>query len=203
MGRSDDAIREDWDLPVVSIREKDSASSSSSWSDVAALLHRLADTQRNLPLFLTPEEHRDLREAAYRLERHFVKTVCRSLALLVLVVGLCASFTACASAPPNVSPAAQLAFTNTRVIGGLDVLRNAAIDANAQVPPLVSTDTTRKIVTYHRSALLVIQASPNGWQATVIAGLNQTVLDLPPAESQFLTPYVALVTTLIQEIAQP
>lgn len=37
--------------------------------ELAATLHRLAATQRNMPVPLTDQEHTDLREAAYLLDR--------------------------------------------------------------------------------------------------------------------------------------
>lgn len=124
----------------------------------------------------------------------------RAHAAIFVVLLTCSACTA--NAPPNLSPVARQAFTNTRVIKGLDLIRDTAVSANAQVPPLVSTDTTRKIVAYHRSALLVIRDVPNGWKATVMTGLTETVRGLPPAESQLLGPYVALVTTILNEVIQ-
>jgi len=103
----------------------------------------------------------------------------------------------CATTPPNLTPAASLAFTNTRVIKGLDLLRDTAIDAQAQTPPLLSEATTRKVVEYHESALKTIHAVSSGWQATVAIGLEETVKNLPAAEQQVLAPYVALVQALI------
>ncbi len=117
-----------------------------------------------------------------------------------LILAFCLTLSACASAPLNLSPAGQTAFQNTRVIKGLDLIRDTAVSANAQIPPLVSTDTTRKIVTYHRSALLIIRDVPNGWKASVLTGLDETVKDLPAKEAQLIAPYVALVKTLVQEI---
>ena len=117
-----------------------------------------------------------------------------------LLIGVVVWLSACASAPPNLSPAGVTAFNNTRVVKGLDLVRDTAITANAQTPPLVSTDTTRKIVTYHRSALLVIRDVPTGWKASVLTGLDETVKNLPGNEAQLFAPYVALVKTLIQEI---
>lgn len=119
----------------------------------------------------------------------------RSLVVVALLV-----VTGCASAPPNLSRQGVAAFNATRIIGGLDLLRDSAIAANAQIPPLVSTDTTRKIVTYHRSALLVIHDYPAGWMSAVVTGLNETVADLPPSEAQLLAPYVALVHTILQGV---
>jgi hypothetical protein len=120
---------------------------------------------------------------------------------IVLIAALLVS-SACVKAPPTLTPAGVAAFNGTRVVKALDVLRDSAIAANAQVPPLLSTATTRKVVTYHESALKTIQAAPSGWVPTVQAGLTEVGKDLPPAEQQQLGPYLALVQTLIMEVAK-
>ena len=90
---------------------------------------------------------------------------------LILILALAGS--ACASAPPLASPVATADFRNTQVIQGLDQLRDIAINANAQNPPLLSTATTRKVVQAHEAALKTIHAMASGWQATVLAGCWQ------------------------------
>src|ERR1700690_709747 len=80
--------------------------------------------------------------------------------LLVLCVLIGSS--ACAPPPPNLTPQAAQAFQNTRVIKGLDVLRDFAIDANAATPPVLSTAVTRKVVLFHESALKIINAAGSG-----------------------------------------
>lgn len=114
-----------------------------------------------------------------------------------LLITLLCVLPACAVPPPNLSPAAVTAFQNTRVIKGLDILRDTAVDANAQVPPQLSTATTRKVVQYHESALKIIHAAGSGWQAAVLVGLDELVKDAPPAERSLLAPYVALVHTIL------
>jgi hypothetical protein len=120
------------------------------------------------------------------------------LCLVLLVTPGCAN-----NPPPNLSPAGAVAYTNTRIIKGLDVLRDMAILANGQQPPLLSDATTRKIVTWHRSALQLINTSTAGWPTTVQTGLDETLKDLPPAESRTLGPYVALAKTLLTEATRP
>jgi hypothetical protein len=121
----------------------------------------------------------------------------RTMVILFLLIA-----TSCAKAPPSLSPVGVQAFNNTRVIKALDLVRDTAIDANAQVPPLVSTVTTRKIVTYHRSAIIIIHGTPNGWKATVLTGLDETVKNLPPAEAALVAPYVTLVKVIIEEVSR-
>jgi hypothetical protein len=106
----------------------------------------------------------------------------------------------CATAPPNLSPAASSAFQKTRVIRALDLVRDFAIDGEAQMPKIVSTSTTRKIVQWHQSSLTVIQASDTGWVEAVSAGLTEVVNSLAPDEQQKFTPYVVLITTILREV---
>jgi hypothetical protein len=120
-----------------------------------------------------------------------------SLVLLVLVAAI-----GCAHAPPTLSPVGRTAFYNTRVIKGLDILRDFAVDANAQVPPLMSTDTTRKVVLYHRSALNVIHSTGNGWQPVVLTGLEEVARNLPTKEAQLIAPYVGLIKAIVAEVIQ-
>lgn len=118
---------------------------------------------------------------------------------VVIAIGLV--FSGCAGkTPPNLSSQGVAAFHGTQVIQTLDLLRDAAIAANDQKPPVLSTDTTRKIVTYHRSAITVVHATPNGWRAAVLQGLEETLKNLPPNETKLLAPYVTLVTTIANEV---
>lgn len=118
------------------------------------------------------------------------------LAIALLGIG-------CASAPPNLSPLAQTAFRNTQVVKSLDLIRDIAIDANAQKPaPLISTDTTRKVVQFHQSALKVIDATSTGWRDVVLASLNEVYNNLPPGEKQLLGPYFTLAITTLKGLTQ-
>jgi hypothetical protein len=128
----------------------------------------------------------------------------KTFSSLILVVALClGSMSACANnPPPTLSPAASLAFQNTQVIKALDQLRDIAIAANAQTPPLVSTEDTRKVVTYHESALRIIDANRSGWKSAVQTGLDELVKGLPPPTATRLTPYTDLIKTVLQEVVQ-
>lgn len=109
----------------------------------------------------------------------------------------------CTHPPPTLSPVAQTAFTNTRVIKALDLLRDTAIAANAQTPPVLSTATTRKIVTAHEATLKIINTAGSGWQAAVRTILDELAKDvaLLPAELAVITPYVSMIKNLIAGIA--
>lgn len=109
---------------------------------------------------------------------------------------------ACASAPPALSPPGNAAFQAIKVVRTLDVVRDIAISANEQAPPLISTGNTRKIVTWHLAALKTIGAVPGGWKPTVLAGLDQLEKAVPPAEWAHVEIYVRLLRTVIAEVAQ-
>lgn len=113
--------------------------------------------------------------------------------LLALTLG-------CTNAPPNLTPAGVAAFHGTQAIKALDMLRDVAIDSNALIPPLLSTDSTRRVVLYHKSAITIIHSTPTGWRPTVRAGLLELQTQLPEPERTQLAPYILLAQTLMQEI---
>jgi len=117
---------------------------------------------------------------------------------LLLVLFL---FVSCATTlNTGLSPAGVEAFNKTRVIKSLDALRDVAIEGNRTNPPLVSTATTRRIVTYHRSALLVIDSS--GVKAITTTTLDEILKDLAKKESDALAPYFSLAKTIINEVTK-
>ncbi len=117
---------------------------------------------------------------------------------LLIACVLACSLSACSgNAQPQLTPAGQVAVSATQVIKALDVIRDTAIDLNAQVPPVLSTATTRKIVSFHESAVKTILAAPSGWKQTVTAGIGQLQSDLAPIDWTRIKPYVDLVVALI------
>lgn len=118
----------------------------------------------------------------------------------LLVIGALCVASACASAPVTLSPAGARAFQVTRVVKGLDVLRDVAILGEQQRPPLIGTATTRRIVQYHQATLLTIQAAPAGWPAATLTGLAAIQATLTPDEARLLGPYFALVQIVLQEV---
>ena len=121
----------------------------------------------------------------------------------------------CHDTPPTLSPDAAAAFQATRVVMVLDVLRDGAIAANEQVPPLLTTNDTRNVVLRHKTSVQTIRAVPSGWKPTVMAGLYALTCDarvLVPTASQpctpqlsapavrQLTPYVGLVSVILAEV---
>lgn len=122
------------------------------------------------------------------------------LALVALVTLLAIS--SCAKPPLNLSPEATAAFNKTRVIKGLDILRDTAVDANKQIPPLVSEATMLRVVRYHQGAVRTIVATDTGWQTTVTTGLDEVNRNLPSSEQTLLKPYIALVKTILNEVTR-
>jgi hypothetical protein len=118
---------------------------------------------------------------------------------LILILAL--TFSACASAPPQLSPRGKQAFYETRVIKALDLVRDTAVSANAQLPPMLSTGTMVKIVKVHQSSVRIILASNvGGWQPAVRTSLAEALMDLPPPEAAILRPYVTLVNVILDEV---
>ena len=127
-----------------------------------------------------------------------VKHRARSSCLGLLV--FCVWLAACASAPSQLSPIGRSAFYTMRVVRSLDMVRDIAISANAQTPPLLSTAVTRQVVEYHRSALLTMKQAPEGWKAVVSTGLEQLSTKLLPDDLKQLKPYLDLTRVLLQEV---
>jgi len=135
----------------------------------------------------------------------------RSVFALVALLGTIG----CQPPPPDLTPDAQAAFQATRVVMVLDVVRDAAIAAHDQVPPLMTTNDTRSVVLWHKTAVQTIRAVPIGWKPTVMAGLYALTCDarvlvqtapqpcvaqLAPAAVQRLTSYVGLVAVILAEM---
>lgn len=121
-----------------------------------------------------------------------LKKVGPLLLLLALALG-CAS-----NPPPTLSPEGVAAFNALRVGHALDIVRDTAIDAEAN--GLISRANATKVVNWHEAAVKVIVAVPGGWKPTVLAGLDQLKGELPPGEWQRIALYVDLVKTIIKEV---
>jgi hypothetical protein len=110
--------------------------------------------------------------------------------------------TGCVHPPPLLGPVAASDFQKTRVIKVLDVLRDAAIDANALKPrPAWASDqVTMRVVQVHRAILQTMDAFGMGWQAEVSSALDRLQATLTPEEHGHLDPYFALAKTLLGEV---
>lgn len=111
--------------------------------------------------------------------------------------------------PPTLSPEGRAAFQSTRIVKVLDVIRDAAIAAHDQ--NILSVDSTRAIVQWHKTSLLAIQAVPSGWKATVTQSLYALTCDprvgtgpcgsvLTSKEIAHMTPYIGLLVAVLPEI---
>jgi len=118
--------------------------------------------------------------------------------VLFFAIGL-AGQQGCAKAPPTLSPVGVTAFQNLQIAKALDTVRDIAVDANATTPPVLSTSTTRSIVTWHKGALQVLNARSAGWPTTIATSLDAVVGNLPAKERDTLAPYVTLAKTILQE----
>lgn len=116
----------------------------------------------------------------------------------VLVLAL--AFVACHPPPPQLSPHAATVWKLHEVQKDLDLIRDVAIDANATTPPVLNTDATRVIVTWHRTAISVMHAGATGWKATVLTGLDELEHVLPPDQYAVIARYVALAKAVLAEV---
>lgn len=130
--------------------------------------------------------------------------------MFVLLLALVFTFGAasCAKAPVGLSPSGTAAFHARKVVRALDVLRDFAVDAEAQNPKVLSTQTTRIIVLAHREALRAIEAAPGGWRPVVekvletlsCSGGPSCASPIPEGDRQKILPYLALTRAVIQEV---
>lgn len=116
------------------------------------------------------------------------------VAFSVLLLG-CAN-----KVPPGLTPQASLAFQATQAIKALDILRDTAIEAHAQTPPLVSEAATRQVVLYHQRIVKVVHAAPSGWAPAAVAGLEGLSASLTGTDKAFLVPYMTLVSEVLKEV---
>jgi hypothetical protein len=144
-----------------------------------------------------------------RLETAAYTVIVIALAVLVVVLAF-----GCTPAPKPLSPDAQIAFHATRVVAVLDVVRDAAIAAHEVTPPILTTNDTRAVVLWHKTAVQTIQVSPGGWRPTVKAGIYALTChplaapvpptpcepQLPPSALQRIYPYIGLALVVIDEV---
>lgn len=128
----------------------------------------------------------------------------RILAISVYIsafVSIATSISSCAgNPPPGLTPNEKISYQSLRVVKGLDLLRDMAITAEAQIPPLITTDAARRIVLFHKEAISAIGAIPDGWKPIVISALTSLESELSDQDKQKFTPYFILVKTLISEV---
>lgn len=98
----------------------------------------------------------------------------------------------------NLSPTGLADYNKTRVIQVLDIIRDAAIDGE-KVGAFSHADTVN-IVTFHKSTVQVIAATATSWKAAVQTALDALLTHLTPAGRAKVSPYVPLVTAILEEV---
>lgn len=122
------------------------------------------------------------------------------LALTALLTSTILTTTGCAPPPPNLTPQAVTAFNSQRVQTALDIIRDTARTAAAQVPPVIPQTTANRVNDWHEAAITIVHAAGVGWQATVQASLDALLANLPAADAALLRPYVTLAKTILTEV---
>jgi hypothetical protein len=100
----------------------------------------------------------------------------RIMNMVLLVVGLVVT-TACQRPATIVTPEGKIAYSADMVAVRVNRLQAVAIEAEKTGG--LPTATTRIVVEYAVSANKTLQATPAGWQATVVAGWAQAKGKLP------------------------
>lgn len=94
-----------------------------------------------------------------------------------------------------ISPVAQKAYTADQVINALGTFQDAAIGANAQGQ--LSDSNTKLIITYVKSAVPIVLASPTGWKNTIGQGLIQLKQSLPAEVAVKYDVYISLLIAMV------
>ncbi len=123
--------------------------------------------------------------------------------VLPLVLALVLTVPACAPPPPNLTPAATVAFYQTRVQRSLDLIRDTVDDGTKTNPPAFSSATDRKVATWHQSVITVVHDAKAGWKVTLFTSLDQLQNDLSPADREKVLVYISLAKTILQEVNGP
>lgn len=120
---------------------------------------------------------------------------------LITVLALLWALAGCgATPPPNLTPQATAAFHARRALDVLRVIRDTAVDASRQTPPLISHKTAIHVVTWHKSLVQAIGAVPSGVRNTVDTALVQLKADIPPEDWKRIENYVNLLRAVIAEV---
>lgn len=122
-----------------------------------------------------------------------------------LTLALCALLTAtvllmegCAKAPPSLSPIGQSAWNRHELEKDLDILRDIAVDAEAQ--HVIATLSARAVVSYHQTAITVMHDAQAGWQKILSDGFDGLQRNLPPADYARIKAYVDLARATLKEL---
>jgi len=122
---------------------------------------------------------------------------------LVLVSGALLVGTSCARNPrPDLTPDAQLASADGRVLDALDLVRDAALiftnDAGTGQLPM---PIARGLVQTHESSLKLLQVRSQGYAQIIQTSLAESMKLLPPEVARTVGPYFALASTLLNVLS--
>jgi hypothetical protein len=108
-----------------------------------------------------------------------------------------------ACAPKTLSPQGQVVYVADQIVTRLGEVQNAVIAAcNAGAGPTcaagaaVSTETSRALVQAILTATSALKATPQGWQASVLAGWSSAKLT-PPLMTAGARGYVLAIDALL------
>lgn len=140
------------------------------------------------------------------------RTSFRAAIALLLIVSL----TACAkfAAPPQLTPAGQIAFHAARVVHGVDTLYEFVISAEAA--GIIPRNAAREIVTRIITVTAAVQelervlragASAEAGTATLIASIREGLSEfddalVPPSVQHLILPYVQVVLAALTVLEQ-
>ncbi len=135
-----------------------------------------------------------------KLSRRYIAQITLSLGGFVAAMVIALYQVACAAPPPNLTPAAVVAFRQTEIVKDLDRVRDVANDAHHTAPPLLTAEVTKEIVTWHQTAIRLVHDRSANWQSAVLQGLNELQRHLSEHDRQLLAPYLVAVRTLLAEV---
>lgn len=121
-------------------------------------------------------------------------------AVLAVLLVVSAAGPGCRVPPPNLSPQAKIAWQGTRAIKAIDAIRDIAQDGTKTTPPVFTIELATQVTSWHRSALLIIHDTPNGWQKLVDTSLGELEKKLPAQQKAQLTPYIELARGILREV---
>ncbi len=123
----------------------------------------------------------------------------RLIALLPLLFILGCGSDLAPKAPAGLTPQVEAKFYATYVIKDLDVIRDVANDMANTVPPIISKATLLDVVNWHQPLVTVIHATPAGWQATALSGLDALEAKLSPTDKVKFHAYIEAARTFAKE----
>lgn len=119
------------------------------------------------------------------------------VALAALIVGLVLG-SGCVHAPPELAPAAHLAWTQHEIQKALDLVRDIAQDGADMTPPVISVAAARYVTVWHRTAIQIVHDAPAGWQQQVAVGLMGLKDGVPSDDYARVRPYVDIAMSLLR-----